>query len=129
MSPNNVTIRPTKIMNRADKNWVHLYKIKHFKNKKISKMFLIKVDFLVQYSSQILWGESFDQFLTLKNDFEFRILRCSRRLFMILESLTVSLLSENLPISTRCIHDKTLGQYLVLRVISNNQILLRSHMF
>ena len=35
-------------MNRADKNWAHFYKIKHFKNQKFQKMFLI----------------------TLKNDFE-----------------------------------------------------------
>ena len=31
-SLNNVIVRLTKIMNRADKNWAHFQKIKYFKN-------------------------------------------------------------------------------------------------
>ena len=36
-SLNNVTLRPTKIMKRADENWAHFYKIKYFKNIKLQK--------------------------------------------------------------------------------------------
>ena len=32
-SLNNVTVRPTKIMNRADKNWAHSEKIKYVPQK------------------------------------------------------------------------------------------------
>ena len=54
-SLNNVIARPTKIMNRADKNWAHFrkqstLKIKVFK--KFQKISFIKVDLLVEYSSQ-----------------------------------------------------------------------------
>jgi hypothetical protein len=36
-SLNNVTVRPTKIMNRADKNWAHFYKKKVLQKSKFSK--------------------------------------------------------------------------------------------
>ena len=49
-SLNNVTVRPIKIMNRADKYWPHFLKIKYFK--KIQKHFLLKVGLLLQYSSK-----------------------------------------------------------------------------
>ena len=41
-SLNNVTVRHTKIMNRAKKNWAHYYKIKCFKKKYISESFFDK---------------------------------------------------------------------------------------
>ena len=47
---NNVTVRPTKIMNRADKNWAHF-----------KKHFLLKVGLLVQYSSKKKKWEKFGQ--------------------------------------------------------------------
>ena len=37
ISLDNVTVRPTKIMNRADKNWAHFEKIKYFKNQNFQK--------------------------------------------------------------------------------------------
>ena len=51
-SLNNVIVRPTKIMNRADKNWAHFEKTKYFKNQSFQKISFIKVDLLVKYSSQ-----------------------------------------------------------------------------
>ena len=69
-SLNNVTVRPTKIMNRADKNWAHFQKIKYFENQNFQKHFFLKVGLLVQYSSKIFFWEKLEQFSTLKNDFE-----------------------------------------------------------
>ena len=69
-SLNNVTVRPTKIVNRAEKNWAHFQKIKYFKNQNFQKKFLLKVGLLVQYSSKNFFFERFDQFSTQKNDFE-----------------------------------------------------------
>ena len=54
-SLNNVSVRPTKIMNRANKN------------------ILFKVGLLVQYFSKNFFSESFYQFSTLKDDFESHI--------------------------------------------------------
>ena len=36
-SLNNVTVRPTKIMNRVNKNWAHFLKKEQFKNQKFQK--------------------------------------------------------------------------------------------
>ena len=47
-----VIVRPTKIMNRADKNWAHFQKTKYFKNQSFQKISFLKVDLLVKYSSQ-----------------------------------------------------------------------------
>ena len=69
-SLNNVTVRPIKIMNRADKNWAHFQKVKYFKNPNFQKHSLIKVGLLVQYFSKKFSFERFDQFATLKTDFE-----------------------------------------------------------
>ena len=57
-------------MNRTDKNWAHFKKIKYLKNQKFKKIFLIKVCLLVQYSSKKFFLARFNQFSTLKNDFE-----------------------------------------------------------
>ena len=45
-SQNNVTIRPTKIMNGAEKNWAH------FRKQSFEKILLMKVEHLVKYSLQ-----------------------------------------------------------------------------
>ena len=37
-SPNVYMVRLTKIMNRADKNWAHLYEIKYFKKQSFQKI-------------------------------------------------------------------------------------------
>ena len=50
-SLNNITVRPTKIMNRADKNEAHFQKIKYFKNQNFQKYFLLKLSLLDRYSS------------------------------------------------------------------------------
>ena len=42
-SLNNVTVRSTKIMNRANKNWAHFYRKKYFKNQNFQKNILSKV--------------------------------------------------------------------------------------
>ena len=57
-------------MNSADKNWSHLKKIKYLRNKKFQNTFLIKVGVPVQYFSKNFFLERFDQFSTLKYDFE-----------------------------------------------------------
>ena len=82
-SLNNVTIRPTKIMNRADKNWAHLQKIKYLRKKKVfrQKLVLFFIDFFLK---------RFGQISMLKKTLKIRNLRCSRRLSLILISLTVT---------------------------------------
>ena len=55
-------------MDRADNNWLHFRKIKYFK--KLSKISIMKVGLLTKYSSQKNNFERFDQFYTLKNDFQ-----------------------------------------------------------
>ena len=50
-----------------------------------------------------IWKDSIN-FQHWKMTLKIRILRCSRRLFIILVSLTVTLFSEKMLISTRCIH-------------------------
>ena len=68
-SLNNVTVRPTKIMNRADKNWANFQKIKYLKNENFQKHLFIKSWSLSPiFSKNFL--ETFDQFSTLINDFE-----------------------------------------------------------
>ena len=42
----------------------------YFKNQSFQNISLIYVGLLIKYSSQIFFLERFDQFLTLKNDFE-----------------------------------------------------------
>ena len=56
-SINNVTVRPTKIINGVNKNWAYLQKKKYFKNQNFQKkkVFYIKVGLLIQYSSQNFW--------------------------------------------------------------------------
>ena len=71
---NLVIVRPTKIMNRADENWAQFYKIKYLKNQKFQKHFVVKVGLLV----------------SIQPILKVRILRCSRRLFIILVSLTMT---------------------------------------
>ena len=63
----NVTVRHTKIMKRADKNWENFYKVKYFKNQKFQKYILLKVGLLFKYSSKVFLGERFDQFSKLKS--------------------------------------------------------------
>ena len=70
LSQNNDIIRPTKIVNRADKNQPHFQKTKYFKNQSFQKNSLIKVGLLIKYSSQNFFSERFNQLQTLKNDFE-----------------------------------------------------------
>ena len=56
---NNVIIRLTKIMNRAEKNWAHFQQIKYFKNQSCQTFSLIKVGLLIKYSSQkFFWKDS-----------------------------------------------------------------------
>lgn len=45
-----VSVRPTKIMNRADKYWAHFQKINYFKIQSFQKIALIKVGLLVNTS-------------------------------------------------------------------------------
>ena len=42
LSLNNVIVRPTKILNSADKNWAHFYKTKYFKNQSTLKIKVCK---------------------------------------------------------------------------------------
>ena len=69
LSLNNVIIRPTKIMNIADKNWAHFQKTKYFKIQSFRKISFIKVDLLVKYSSEKKNSEKFGCFLMPENDF------------------------------------------------------------
>jgi hypothetical protein len=101
---NNVTIRPTKIINRDEKNWAHFERKKYFKNQNFQKIFLIKVDPLFQYSTKNFFLKDSTNFQHWKMTLKIRILRCSRRLFIILVSLMVTLFSEKMLISNRCIH-------------------------
>ena len=48
-SQNNVIVRLTKIMNRADKNWARFYKIKYFKTQRFQEISLLKVGLLNKY--------------------------------------------------------------------------------
>ena len=58
-SLNNVTVRPTKVMNRAYKNWAHFQELKYFKDLNFQKYFLLKIGLLVQYSSKKkIWKDS-----------------------------------------------------------------------
>ena len=50
-SLNLVIVRPTKIMNRADKNWAQFQETKYLKNQTFQKIFVIKVGLLIEYSS------------------------------------------------------------------------------
>ena len=57
-SLNLVIVRPTKIMNRADKIRPQFQEIKYLKNQKFQKQFLIKVGLLVKYCSEkFLFGK------------------------------------------------------------------------
>ena len=67
---NNDIVRPTKIMNRSDKNWAHFQKTKYFKIQSFQKISFIKVDLLVKYSSQKKKSERYGWFLMPENDFE-----------------------------------------------------------
>ena len=75
--------------------------------------------------------KDFDEFSTLKMSSKIRILRCLRRLFIILVSLTVTLFSEKMLISTKCIdmvscliRTKNLERTLVIIVRSESDIFL-----
>ena len=68
-SLNHVTVRPTKIVNRVDKNWEHFLKIKYLKNQNLQTYFLFQVGLLVQYSSKNFFGKIQPIFNTGK-DFE-----------------------------------------------------------
>jgi len=81
-SLNDVIVRPTKIMNRANKNWALFLENK---NQKIQKNSFIKVDLLVKYSSQKKKSERCRK-MTLK----VQILETLRRLFIILVGLTMT---------------------------------------
>ena len=60
-----VIVRPTKIMNRDDKNWASTSKIKIFKTIFLSKSWSSSPIYIT-----IIFLERFDKFSTLKNDFE-----------------------------------------------------------
>ena len=51
-SLNPAIVRPTKIKNRANKNWAQFYRVKYLKNQNFQKHFLLKAGLLVQYSSK-----------------------------------------------------------------------------
>ena len=53
---------PTKVMNRADRNWAHFQKIKYFKNQSYSKTWSLNQIFLKQKKRE--------KTQSLKNDFE-----------------------------------------------------------
>ena len=67
-------------------------------------MNLLKFGLLVQYSSKkyFFWKDLIN-FQYWKMTLKIRILRCSRRLFIILVSLTVTFFSEKMLISIRCL--------------------------
>ena len=69
-SLNDVTIRPAKIINRANKNWAHLEEIKYFENQKFQDHFFIKSWSLSSIFFKDFFLERFDPFSTLENDFE-----------------------------------------------------------
>ena len=79
-------------MNRANKNQAVFQKIKYFKNQSIKKYSFFKMGLLVQYSLVKKKLEGVDQHLKMTS--KIRISRCSRRLLIILMSLTVTLFSE-----------------------------------
>ena len=64
-----VTVTSTKIIKSRQKLGTFLEN-KVFHKLKISKMCLIKIGLLAQYSSKNFFWERFKQFSTLKNDFE-----------------------------------------------------------
>ena len=76
-----------------------ILKIKIFKN-----IFLLKVSLIVQYSSQkVFFCKDTINFPHWKMTLKIRILKCSRRLLIILVSMTVTLFSEKMLISARLI--------------------------
>ena len=48
----NVMVRPTKIMNRADKNGAHFWRTKYFKNQSFQKISFLKVDLLKPFQNK-----------------------------------------------------------------------------
>ena len=90
-SLNNGTIRLTKNMNRAHKNWARFYEIKYFKNILYKKL----------VSNEKHFWEDSANFLTLKNALKIKIMRWSRRLLVILVSLLVTLFNEKILICIR----------------------------
>jgi hypothetical protein len=99
MSPSDLA----KLWKEPTKNG-HIFNKVLQKSKFSKKKLLMKVGFLVQYSSQKTDWKDSTNFQHWKMTLKIRILRCSRRLFIILVSLTVTLFSEKMLISTRCIH-------------------------
>ena len=119
-SLNNVTVRPTRIMNRVDQNWDTFRKQStkrpwdaHFFRKEKTRAAHNSCHFCYWMGwSENRAAQSFhfinsfisnffgpnskmcNQFSTLKNDFEIRILKCSRRMIMIMVSLTATLFRE-----------------------------------
>ena len=63
-----------------------------------------KVRLLVQYLSKKFFLRDSTKFQHWKMTLKIRIFRCLRRLFIILVSLTMTLFSEKMLISSRCIH-------------------------
>ena len=59
-SLNRVTVRPTKILNRAVKKAGTFLEIKYLKNQCIQKFPFLKVGLQVRYSSQKIQKDSFD---------------------------------------------------------------------
>ena len=88
--------KPTKIGHIFRKQ--STLKIKVFK-----KISFIKFDVPVKYSSQKFFLERFDQFRHWKMTLKLRILRSLTMLFIILVGLTMSLFSDEMLISHRCI--------------------------
>ena len=95
-------VRPTKIMNRADKNWAHFQKTEYFKNQSFRKISLIKVDLLVKYSSQKKNQKDLVDFCCQKMTLKVQILQTLRRLFIILIGLTMTGFSEKMLIFNIC---------------------------
>ena len=92
----------------ACKNLSHFLKIKHFKNQKISWIKVGLLDSLIFFKKK---SERLHWFSTLKNDFENQNLECSKRLFIILVSLTVTLFIEKMFIVTKSCHRRTYQTY------------------
>ena len=99
-SLNLVIVRPTKYMNRADKKQAQFQEIKYLKNPIFQKYFII-VGLLVKYS---FFEKDSSNFEHRKMILKVQNLKCSRRLFIILVSLTMTCFSEKMLVSTICIH-------------------------
>ena len=100
----NIIVRPTKIIIRAHKNWMHvfLFKMKYFENQKFKNDQLLNFS----YFDIIQWEKIKKIPLIFKPKYviTLNILQSLGRLLIILVGLTMTWYSEKMMICTRCIH-------------------------